>query len=64
MTSVPSRGVDILLAALCYTNRDKLWTLKASQLQGFAIFFLRGDRNIFVEKEREEEEEDALEEKP
>ena len=37
---------------------------ESGRLQGFTIFFLRGDRNIFVEKEREEEEEDALEEKP
>ena len=28
------------------------------------FLFEGGDRNIFVEKEREEEEEDALEEKP
>ena len=27
VTSVPSRGVEILLAASCYRNRDKLWTL-------------------------------------
>ena len=64
VTSVPSRGVEILLPASRHRNRDKLWTLWTSRLQGFTIFFLRGDRNIFVEKEREEEEEDALEEKP
>ena len=27
VTSVPSRGVEIPLAASCYRNRDKLWTL-------------------------------------
>ena len=30
----------------------------------YFLFEGGGDRNIFVEKEREEEEEDALEEKP
>ena len=67
MTSVPSRGVEILLAASCYRNRDKLWTLRSRRLQGFTIFFLRGGGGIVIflsEKEREEEEEDALEEKP
>ena len=61
-----SRGVEILLAASCYRNRDKLWTLRARRLQGFTIFFLRGGGGIVIflsEKEREEEEEDALEEK-
>ena len=32
--------------------------------KGSLFSFWGGDRNIFVEKEREEEEEDALEEKP
>ena len=27
VTSVPSRGEEILLAASCYRNRDMLWTL-------------------------------------
>ena len=42
VTSVPSRGEEILLAASCYRNRDKLSTLWARQLQGFTIFFLMG----------------------
>ena len=60
MTSVPSRGVEILLAASCYRNRDKLQA--TPRLHYF--LFEGGDRNIFVEKEREKEEEDALDEKP
>jgi len=31
-------GVEILLAASCYRNRDKLWHLKASGFQGFTFF--------------------------
>jgi len=32
-------GVEILLAASCYRNRDKLWQLSASGRQGFTYFF-------------------------
>ena len=32
------RGVEILLAASCYGNRDKLWPDEPAWLQGFTFF--------------------------
>ena len=54
LTSVPSRGVEILLAASCYRNAMSQAT---PRLQ---YFLFEGGIVIFLsEKEREEEEEDA-----
>ena len=36
-TSILSRGVEILLAASCYGNRDKLWPDEPVWLQVFTI---------------------------
>ena len=33
-------GVEILLAASCYGNRDKLWPDEPVWLQGFTFFYL------------------------
>ena len=63
---------DPIVFKVTLSSQESKWDTgellgKPTKLRGsdFHYFlFEGGDRNIFVEKEREEEEEDALEEKP